>query len=360
MRVFSAVSGEEVCRGFEFEGKVAKELKHSLTAQTGYSRFRQRLLKNDHRQIEDDEVLDAESLQLVFLEFCPSSAEQERELLDACENSDLDKLERLLRQPLNPNGNTMPLHAVAKGGSLDCARLLLEARAEIDKLAEGRRPLHLASNHGHVEILRLLLEAQAMIDATTETGETPLYLAVRGGNFETTRVLVDSRADINLFSQVEGDIIGPTALHLAAFEGCEEIVGLLLQAGADQDLGMDNGETALHVAAAGGSTEAVGMLIEAKAYVDQVSENGRTALHFAAEFGQVKVINHLLHARAEVNHISQDGSTALHWAAGAGSVATVHCLLEAGAKSIPTSENFTTPFDWAQQIGQEEIMRILK
>ena len=96
--MFSAVSGEEVCRGFEFEGKVAKELKHSLTAQTGYSRFRQRLLKNDHRQIEDDEVLDAESLQLVFLEFCPSSAEQEKELLDACENSDLDKLERLLRQ----------------------------------------------------------------------------------------------------------------------------------------------------------------------------------------------------------------------------------------------------------------------
>ena len=59
---------------------------------------------------------------------------------------------------------------------------------------------------------------------------TVLYLAARAGFYDTCKLLISLGADVN---QVQKS--GSTALHAAAYFGQTIIVGLLLQAGADQN-----------------------------------------------------------------------------------------------------------------------------
>ena len=55
--VYSAVSGEALAVADDYEGQTAKEVKRSLAALVGVSRFRQRLWTEDwSHEIQDDEV----------------------------------------------------------------------------------------------------------------------------------------------------------------------------------------------------------------------------------------------------------------------------------------------------------------
>merc|ERR1712086_590879 len=57
--------------------------------------------------------------------------------------------------------------------------------------------------------------------------------------------------------------MGFNALIWAAIHGRTEVVGILIEAGADMDLQDRNGTSALHIAVPHGHTEVVGILIEA-------------------------------------------------------------------------------------------------
>ena len=84
--VYSAVSGEALAVVDDYEGKTAKEVKRSLAAQVGVSRFRQRLWTEDwSHEIQDDEVFtsDLVKVQLVVLDFLPPEAEEDRRMIAA-------------------------------------------------------------------------------------------------------------------------------------------------------------------------------------------------------------------------------------------------------------------------------------
>jgi ankyrin repeat protein len=59
-------------------------------------------------------------------------------------------------------------------------------------------PLHWAAWYGRVEIARMLIDAKADLNLQGEYGWTPLHAAVKYGSVEIVRMLIDAGADVNL------------------------------------------------------------------------------------------------------------------------------------------------------------------
>jgi cytohesin len=79
---------------------------------------------------------------------------------------------------------------------------------------------------------------------------------------------------------------GAVPLHLAALEGHEAVVAVLLAAGADPNARTAEGRTALHLAAYIGHAGTVAMLARAACVDVGAPDNaGRTPLHVAASKG---------------------------------------------------------------------------
>ena len=90
----------------DFDGKSAREVKRTLAAHVGVSRFRQRLFAEDgFREIQDDEVFASipVKIQLVILEFLPPDAAEDERMISACRENKSAQVEQFLQGPRNPN-----------------------------------------------------------------------------------------------------------------------------------------------------------------------------------------------------------------------------------------------------------------
>ncbi|MBO5285086.1 MAG: ankyrin repeat domain-containing protein, partial [Alphaproteobacteria bacterium] len=114
-------------------------------------------------------------------------------------------------------------------------KLLLNKGADINKQAvRGGGALHDAYNfadniYGDKNTFDVLLEAGADINQGDNQGRTVLMEAVQNNDLAMVRKLLEKGADVN---QQTTDFWGGTALMIAAEKGNEDIVRLLLQAGA--------------------------------------------------------------------------------------------------------------------------------
>ena len=104
--------------------------------------------------------------------------------------------------------------------------------------ADGRTPLFQALVEGRTRLVQALLEFGASASARDHRGETPLHVAARHHRFHEARWLLEHGAEVEA-----ADDAGNTPLHRAVFaqSGSEEIIALLLQAGADPDRANRNG-----------------------------------------------------------------------------------------------------------------------
>jgi hypothetical protein len=103
---------------------------------------------------------------------------------------------------------------------------------------------------------------------------------------------------------------GSTALFLAAEDGFDEIVGLLVNAGADVNATGNQGATPLLVASRYGRVKAVETLIAAGANVNASTATGWTALHHASKGGHKAVVELLIANGADRDRVTGDGWTA--------------------------------------------------
>jgi ankyrin repeat protein len=184
------------------------------------------------------------------------------------------------------------------------------------------RKLLRAAYAGDDARVRAALSEGASADATQPDGRTALMLAAESGDVEAVRALLERGADPNAQA-----VYGETALMLAD----PDVVGILVEAGADVDARNGTGRTALISAT---DVDKVRALLAAGADVDRAGSDGATPLINAVtnRFPSAELVRVLLDAGADVNARDGSGRTALAKASRVGADPEILDLLrEAGA-----------------------------
>ena len=148
----------------------------------------------------------------------------------------------------------------------------------------------------------------------------------------------------------------------AAMQGDTEQVRTLLQGGADVNAAQADGMTALHWAAENGDNELIDMLVYAGANLGAVTRLGDyTPLHLASKGGRAAAVETLLEAGADPSALTTTGGAApLHFAAASGSAESVMALLEGGADVDPRETVWgQTPLMFASSAGRLTAVRAL-
>lgn len=164
----------------------------------------------------------------------------------------------------------------------------------------------------------------------SRVAEPDLFEAAAAGDLDRlTELLADDPASVGRRSAD-----GFTALHFAAFFGRPEATRLLVDHAADVDArgtGWMTG-TPLHSGASGGYAEVMGVLLEAGADPGARQSGGWTPLHAAARNGDVASVTLLLASGADPGATADDGTSVLQMAQGSGDVATAATIAAAVAR----------------------------
>ncbi|KAK4638956.1 hypothetical protein QC761_702990 [Podospora bellae-mahoneyi] len=133
------------------------------------------------------------------------------------------------------------------------------------------------------------------------------------------------------------------ALHLAAQAGHNDIVRLLLEAGAQVDVAAEKGVTPLACAAASGQSGTLQILLEHGADPHRLMEDGLTIISHAARSdvvrGQADTIAMLIEHGVDPNAIDETPKkSALNWACSQGNLAVVRILLDPNVGGVKPGE----------------------
>jgi ankyrin len=111
-------------------------------------------------------------------------------------------------------------------GKLECARLLLDAGADIDAGEQnGMTTLHKAAARGAVELIKLLLDRGANVNSQANDTYIPLHSAIISSEKDAVAVLLERGADVHSGEERTMDIA-------ATHGGQMSIVRLLVKYGA--------------------------------------------------------------------------------------------------------------------------------
>jgi len=198
-----------------------------------------------------------------------------------------------------------------------------------------------AAARGLTGEVRQLLAGKIAVNYLDKNGCSAIYLAASGGHEDVVKLLLEAGANVNLrirYAPLSAGgrwSEGVTALMSAASTGNSSMVRLLLQAGTDINAVNKDGETALILAMQNQHSEAAQALIEAGADLTVqckhvtflIGLGYRTALMIAAENGDEEMVKRLQAAGAKEEDID---ITLLVGAAKYGKVATIRRLVESG------------------------------
>lgn len=197
---------------------------------------------------------------------------------------DVARVEALLRSGVDVNttdgyGRT-PLYLAGLVGSRPIAKLLLEHGADPLKGAKWKGqaiPIDVAAENGYTDVVELLLDWGVDVNQRTNRGRgpPPLMDAAAGVHPETVKLLLQRGADVHA-----RDSVGGTVLHYGLaiqpfLKDYRQQLHLLLAAGADVNAKDHNGYTALTYALWLRDEDVVRLLLEAGARVELHDPQGK-------------------------------------------------------------------------------------
>ncbi len=143
-----------------------------------------------------------------------------------------------------------------------------------------------------------------------------------------------------------------TLLNTASCFGLTDIVHILINAGANVNIGDDNNYTPLYNASKNGHSRVVEILLQADAEIDNPEIDGRTPLCASVFYKQPRITDILINAGADINYQSLRGNAPLHDAAWIGDRESLNLLINAGVDIFQTDKNGRTALHnaaWAYQ-----------
>ncbi|MDA3957517.1 ankyrin repeat domain-containing protein [Oceanispirochaeta sp.] len=331
----------------------------------------------------------------------------------AAEAGNTSIVQLLLLQKADPNsldnnGKT-PLHLAVASGHSETASVLVDGKADIF-IQDQQKLTAIESGFNQMEILKALTRETNVNRGMVGTG-TLMHLAASKGNTEAVKYLISLKSDLNiknkdgklaldialedrtslekariasllikagsfrgqeeifnyfytLYNQQDINYrfdFGQTAIHIAAEQGHEGIVKLLLQEGADLKTRDKPGNTPLHSAVRGGYRTIVSLLLSAGADVNATDYNSNVPLHMALTLNSnSEILLMLLSAGADVNAKNSFGNTPLHLTVTLNrDRRAAETLLEYGALLENRNKNGNTPLLEAVDRGNSEIAILL-
>lgn len=260
------------------------------------------------------------------------------------------------------------LHYAASSSSSEsvaCIKLLIQHGADINAwdLDGEATPLICAAASGRIDIVDALLKANADVNAGLADSKYPdrssaLVWAVRARSFVCASRLIDAGAAVNSLQ-----VYSETPIHVAASQGDDECLKLLLQKNADVRVlyGSDR-RNPLHLAAAEGHVGCIRLLLNtSKTDINAGDARGLTPLHLAALSQSVESVSELLNNGARVDISDETKKTALHSAVIKSSRSTdvVRVLLAAGADINARDESEQTPLHLAAINENSKLANVL-
>ncbi len=199
-------------------------------------------------------------------------------LIEATDRSELEVVQYLVTQGVNldlQNGsNNSALHSAAMDVNVDIVKILVEGGANKDLQNNDKEtPLILALQDEDEEIISYLIEQGVNMDLQDVQGETALTYAIMMENEEIIPSLIAAKANVNI-----KDVNGETAIF-KTYDA--DTLTMLINAGATVDTQDNDGWTRLIHAARSGDEDIVKILLEAGADTTIQSASGETALDFA-------------------------------------------------------------------------------
>ncbi|XP_017930663.1 E3 ubiquitin-protein ligase MIB1 [Manacus vitellinus] len=296
------------------------------------------------------------------------SGDLNEELVKAAANGDVAKVEDLLKRPdVDVNGQCAghtAMQAASQNGHVDILKLLLKQNVDVEaEDKDGDRAVHHAAFGDEGAVIEVLHRGSADLNARNKRRQTPLHIAVNKGHLQVVKTLLDFgchpslqvvssimnvvEAETEVQCPVEKDSEGDTPLHDAISKKRDDILAVLLEAGADVTITNNNGFNALHHAALRGNPSAMRVLLSKLPrpwIVDEKKDDGYTALHLAALNNHVEVAELLVHqgnANLDIQNVNQQ--TALHLAVERQHTQIVRLLVRAGAKLDIQDKDGDTP-----------------
>ncbi|KAK6356439.1 hypothetical protein TWF718_000798 [Orbilia javanica] len=228
----------------------------------------------------------------------------------------------MLNDPDRFNGNTAIFEAVSRG-HIEVAHVLLQAGARIGiRNKSGGSPSLIAARRGDSRILDMLIQHDPnAVRATSIDGRDEhslLMAAVQGRSVACVRGVLE----ILPLSINHRSLSGDNALCVACqtysekkrrSAALDDIVGILLDYGADVRSENEKGQNALHIAASRGLLSAAICILHAgiAIKIDAPDGEGNTALHLAAKNCHYEIMKTLIEEKADPNITNKDENTAL-------------------------------------------------
>lgn len=222
------------------------------------------------------------------------------------------------KKPATPPAQPQPKAAPAAANDTKPARAAPRFNSTYirypDKIVDeqsGHTALIAAVIKGDAEQAERLVLSGASLNKAGKDGRTPLHHAARLGRFDIVGLLLEAGAQVNPRDKnLETPLFAALSCHEPLL-----MIDLLLEAGAKPDIPDAEGRIPLHAAALSAPPPVIRLLIAATENPNRPDARGYQPLHRACESNSVEAVQAILFERVAIFSASMDGDTCLHLAA---------------------------------------------